>query len=97
LGQVGLGQGGLLFGWDRWDRDRGDFRLGGTGWDWDKEVFRLGGTGWDWGRSLFDLALSQWDRFGTGSVTVPCACTTWYLIENRSQKSVFLIKNWSQK
>jgi len=43
MGQVGLGQGGLLNGWDRWDWDRGFFRLGGTGWDRDRGVFRLGG------------------------------------------------------
>ena len=58
---------------------------------------RLGETGWDWDMSLFDLSLSHWDRFGTGSVTVPCACTTWYLIKNRSPKSVCLIKIRSQK
>ena len=63
--------------WNKWDRDRG--------------VPILGGTRWDWDRSLFDLSLSQWDRFGTASVTVTCACTTWYLIKNRSQKSVFLM------
>jgi len=97
LGLVGLGHGGLLIGWDRWDWDRCVFRLGGTEWDWDRGVFRLGGTRWDWDRSLFDLSLSQWDRFGTGSVTVPCVCTTWYLIKNRSRKSVFLIKNRSEK
>ena len=77
--QVGTGwtgKGGLVIGWDRWDWDRGFFRLGGTGLDWDSRVFRLGGTGWDWDRSLLDLCLSQWDRFGTGSVTVPCARTT---------------------
>jgi len=62
LGQVRLGHWGLLIGWDRWD--------------WDRGVFRLGGTRWNWDRSLFDLSLSQWDRFGSGSVTVPCACTT---------------------
>jgi len=97
LGQVTLGHEGLLIGWDRWDWDMRVFRLGGTGWDWDRGVFRLDGTRWNWDRSLFELSLSQWDRFGSGSVTVPCACTTWYLIKNRSQKLLFLIKNQSTK
>jgi len=97
FGQVGLGQLGLNIGWDRWDWDKGVFRLDGAGWDWDRGVFRLGGTRWDCDRSLFDLSLSQWDRFGTGSVTVPCACTTWYLIKNQFQKLAFLIKNRAQK
>jgi len=33
---------------------------------------------WDRGQVSFDLSLSQWDRFGTDSVPVPCAYTTWY-------------------
>ena len=37
MGQVGTG----LSTWDRWDWDRGVFRLGGTGWDWDRGVFQL--------------------------------------------------------
>ena len=65
--------------------------IGWDSWDW----VRVGGTGRDWDRSLFDLSLSQWDRFGTTSVTVPCACTTWYFIKNRFHKSVFFIKNQS--
>ena len=51
MGQVGTG----LSTWDRWDWDRGVFRLGGTGWDWDRGDFRLGGTGWAWDRGVFQL------------------------------------------
>jgi len=48
MGQVGTGwtgTGGLRIGWDRWD--------------WDRGVFRLGGTGWDWGRSLLTFPVGQ--------------------------------------
>jgi len=34
---------------------------------------------WDRGQVSFDLSLSHWDRFGIGSVPVPCACTTLYM------------------
>ena len=45
---------------------------------------------WDRGHVSFDFSLSQWDRFGTGSVLVPCACTkpvppfqSWHLTKSR--------------
>ena len=30
---------------------------------------------WDRGQVSLGLSLSQWDRVGTGSMSVPCACT----------------------
>jgi len=59
----------------------------GTGYIVDIEPVPGTGTGfqcgciiclWDRGQVSFDLSLFQWDRFGTGIVPVPCACTTWY-------------------
>jgi len=97
VGQVGLGQCGLQIRWDRMGLGQGGLQMRWDRMGLGQGVFRLGGTGWDWDRSLFDLSLSQWDRFGTGSVTVPCACTTWYIITNWSQKSAFPIKNESKK
>ena len=50
--------------WDRWDWDKGVFRLGRTGWDWDMGVFRFCGTGWDWDRGVFQLnhpLVPKWD------------------------------------
>jgi len=57
----GLGQEGLHIGWDMMRLGQGGLQI-----RWD----RMG-----LGQVSFDLSLSQWDRFGTGSVPVPCACT----------------------
>jgi len=57
MGQVGTG----WSTWDRLDRDRGVFILGGTGWGWDMGVFRLGGIRWDWDRWVFRLGGTGWD------------------------------------